>query len=105
MARLSELAAIEEEAKGQVAERTMGVYEEKAQGKAGRITKKPYFIMDPRTNKYLGYWDAISMVRLQCSSQAASVVQQAAVPAASARGRGAVRLALHPVYLIMTQRR
>jgi len=63
-AEAAELAAIEEEAKGQVAERTMGVYEEKAQGKAGRITKKPYFIMDPRTNKYLGYWDAISMLAL-----------------------------------------
>lgn len=101
----AELAAIEEEAKGQVAERTMGVYEEKAQGKAGRITKKPSFIIDPRTNKYMGYWDGLSMVRLQCSSQAASVVQQAAVPAASARGRRAVRLAVHPAYLIVTQRR
>jgi len=60
----AELAAIEEEAKGQVAERTMGVYEEKAQGKAGRITKKPSFIIDPRTNKYMGYWDGLSMLAL-----------------------------------------
>jgi hypothetical protein len=56
-----ELRQIAASAEGQVAERTMAVYTEK-QEKRGKITKKPWYIIDPRTSKFISYWDGISMV-------------------------------------------
>jgi hypothetical protein len=46
---------------GQVAVRTRGTYEEKKETR-GKIKRKPWYIIDPRTSKFMGYWDAISMV-------------------------------------------
>ena len=42
--------------------RTMGKYEEK-KGKIGKITKKPCYIIDPRSSKFVPWWDAIGTVR------------------------------------------
>ena len=57
------LRRAEEEAENVEAEgRTLGVYEEK-KGKIGKITKKPWFIIDPRSSKFVPYWDGIGMVR------------------------------------------
>ena len=43
--------------------RTQGVYVEKERGKAGKITAKPWYIIDPRTSRYTTYWDIVTMVR------------------------------------------
>jgi len=48
------------DAEGLEAERTIGVYETK-KAKMGKITKKKWFIVDPRTSKFVPYWDAIGM--------------------------------------------
>ena len=56
-----ELRRIEQEGGGEEAVRTEGMYEAK-QGTRGKIQKKPWFIIDPRTSKFVGYWDGISMV-------------------------------------------
>lgn len=53
----------EEEGEGLEAERTLGVYEEK-KAKIGKITKKAWCIIDPRTSKFVTYWDAIGMSAL-----------------------------------------
>ena len=60
----AELAAIEAEAKGQVAKRTLGLYNDKPAGKRGRITRKPPYILDPRTSKFLAYWDLLTSLCL-----------------------------------------
>ena len=56
-----ELRAIERNAHDP-AVRTMGVYTEKAPQKKGKITKKPWYIIDPRTSRLIAYTDALSMV-------------------------------------------
>ena len=56
-----ELRAIERNA-NDPAVRTMGVYTEKAPQKKGKITKKPWYIIDPRTSRLIAYTDALSMV-------------------------------------------
>jgi len=43
--------------------RTRGTYEEKKETR-GKIKRKPWYIIDPRTSKFMGYWDAISMTAL-----------------------------------------
>jgi len=58
-----ELRRIEQEGGGEEAVRTEGMYEAK-QGTRGKIQKKPWFIIDPRTSKFVGYWDGISMTAL-----------------------------------------
>ena len=55
-------AEAEAEASGAVAVRTQGQYEEK-KGKVGKITKKKWYIIDPRASKFIPYWDGIGMVR------------------------------------------
>ena len=62
----------EEQAGDMEAVRTLGVYEERKH-KLGKITKKKWFIIDPRTSNFIPYWDAVGMVRT--------------VAAAAARGR------------------
>jgi len=57
------MRAAEDEAGDLEAERTMAVYEEKV-FKAGRITKKPRFVIDPRTSSFIPWWDAIGMIAL-----------------------------------------
>lgn len=59
----AELRRIEQEAEGEEAVRTEGLYEEK-RGTRGKISKKPWFIIDPRTSKFIGYWDGISTFAL-----------------------------------------
>jgi len=45
--------------------RTMGRYVDKNEGqKMGRITKKKWYIIDPRTSKVIPYWDAVGMSAL-----------------------------------------
>ena len=61
----AELARIEAEADGEEAVRTEGMYEER-RGTRGKIQKKPWFIIDPRTSKFISYWDGISMVCPAC---------------------------------------
>lgn len=46
---------------GMEAVRTQGKYEEK-KGKIGKITKKKWYIIDPRSSKIISYWDGIGMV-------------------------------------------
>lgn len=58
-----ELRALERSA-DDPAVRTMGVYTEKAPQKKGRITKKPWYIIDPRTSKVIAYTDGLSMMAL-----------------------------------------
>ena len=53
----------EEEAEGMTAVRTEGQYEAK-KGKYGKITKKQWYIIDPRTSKFTTYWDAVGMSAL-----------------------------------------
>lgn len=52
----------EAEEMGLEAVRTQGKYEEK-KGKIGKITKKKWYIIDPRSSKIISYWDGIGMVR------------------------------------------
>ena len=66
-----DLARAEEEGEGQVAVRTRGTYEEKKETR-GKIKRKPWYIIDPRTSKFMGYWDAISMVSLAPAIETAS---------------------------------
>ena len=66
-----ELARVEEEGEGQVAVRTRGTYEEKKETR-GKIKRKPWYIIDPRTSKFMGYWDAISMVSYAPAIETAS---------------------------------
>ena len=56
-----ELRRIEAEADGAEAVRTIGKYQEKVV-KKGKITQKPWFILDPRTSKFVSRWDSVSMV-------------------------------------------
>jgi len=56
-------AEAEAEASGAVAVRTQGQYEEK-KGKVGKITKKKWYIIDPRASKFIPYWDGIGMLAL-----------------------------------------
>ena len=46
-------------------DRTMGVYVPK-EGKIGKITSKPWYIVDPRTSKFVPWWDGIGTVRACC---------------------------------------
>jgi len=39
-------------------------FEKKKEGKVGRITKKPWYIIDPRSSKVVPYWDATGMLAL-----------------------------------------
>lgn len=48
---------------GLEAVRTQGKYEEK-KGKIGKITKKKWYIVDPRSSKLVPYWDAVGMSAL-----------------------------------------
>lgn len=48
---------------GLEAVRTQGKYEEK-KGKIGKITKKKWYIIDPRSSKIISYWDGIGMCAL-----------------------------------------
>ena len=87
----AELRALERNAEAP-GERTIGVYEERKPAKKGKITKKPWYIIDPRTNKYMGYWDGISMVRarrlsLARRALAARAARRAAIPLAAPRPR------------------
>jgi hypothetical protein len=66
-----DLARVEEEGEGQVAVRTRGTYEEKKETR-GKIKRKPWYIIDPRTSKFMGYWDAISMVSYAPAIETAS---------------------------------
>jgi len=43
--------------------RSVGMYEEQ-RGTRGKIQKKPWYIIDPRTSKFVSYWDGISMAAL-----------------------------------------
>ena len=76
-AQAQAMAAAEQEAAemGLEAVRTQGKYEEK-KGKIGKITKKKWYIIDPRSSKIISYWDGIGMVcaalLLQCSPHAAA---------------------------------
>ena len=45
----------------QEAERTVGLYTQK-RGVRGKVKKKPWYIIDPRTSRFMPYWDGISMV-------------------------------------------
>jgi len=58
-----ELRRIEAEADGAEAVRTIGKYQEKVV-KKGKITQKPWFILDPRTSKFVSRWDSVSMCAL-----------------------------------------
>jgi len=66
-----EMRRVEEEGEGQVAVRTRGTYEEKKETR-GKIKRKPWYIIDPRTSKFMGYWDAISMVSYAPAIETAS---------------------------------
>ena len=66
-----DLARVEEEGEGHVAVRTRGTYEEKKETR-GKIKRKPWYIIDPRTSKFMGYWDAISMVSYALAIETAS---------------------------------
>jgi len=66
-----DLARAEEEGEGQMAVRTRGTYEEKKETR-GKIKRKPWYIIDPRTSKFMGYWDAISMVSYAPAIETAS---------------------------------
>ena len=81
-----DLARAEEEGEGQVAVRTRGTYEEKKETR-GKIKKKPWYIIDPRTSKFMGYWDAISMVSYAPAIETASQ-QPALVPQPLLRAPG-----------------
>ena len=50
-------------------ERTMGTYVPK-EGKVGKITHKPWYIIDPRTSAFVPYWDALGTVRCCTGAQA-----------------------------------
>lgn len=56
------LRRVQEDAEGMTAERTIGQYEEKKGGKIGKITKKSWYIIDPRTSGFITYWDGFGMV-------------------------------------------
>ena len=81
-----DLARVEEEGEGQVAVRTRGTYEEKKETR-GKIKRKPWYIIDPRTSKFMGYWDAISMVSYAPAIETASQ-QPALVPQPLLRAPG-----------------
>jgi hypothetical protein len=66
-----EMRRVEEEGEGHVAVRTRGTYEEKKETR-GKIKRKPWYIIDPRTSKFMGYWDAISMVSYAPAIETAS---------------------------------
>ena len=57
------LRRAEEEGENMEADRTIGVYEE-VKIKAAKITKKPWFVIDPRTSKLVPYWDGVGTVRV-----------------------------------------
>jgi len=44
-------------------ERTHGLYEER-KGKIGKITRKKWYIVDPRSSRLVQYWDAVGMTAL-----------------------------------------
>ena len=81
-----EMRRVEEEGEGQVAVRTRGTYEEKKETR-GKIKKKPWYIIDPRTSKFMGYWDAISTVSYAPAIETASQ-QPALVPQPLLRAPG-----------------
>jgi len=53
----------EEDAEGLEAVRTIGKYEQKEK-KIGKITSKPWFIIDPRVSAFIGVWDGVGMLAL-----------------------------------------
>ena len=88
---------------GVVAVRTQGQYEEK-KGKIGKITKKKWYIIDPRSSKIISYWDGIGMVRcrrLEHPAMLAGLHQASCgdprrVPGIAGRGRRRTRRASCP---------
>ena len=60
-AQAEALRRAEEDNEGMTADRTIGQYEEK-KGKIGKITKKNWYIIDPRTSSFITYWDAFGTV-------------------------------------------
>ena len=57
------LRRAEEEGANMEADRTIGVYEE-VKIKAAKITRKPWFVVDPRTSKLVPYWDSVGICAL-----------------------------------------
>jgi hypothetical protein len=90
---------------GEEAVRTIGKYEAK-EGKVGKITKKKWYIVDPRSSKVVPYWDGIGMVRaaslslslafLLASSLSSCGVHQACVEGSAVGGMAAMPLVHAP---------
>lgn len=82
--RQAELDAPDEDPE---AKRTMGRYVDRNEGqKMGKITKKKWHIIDPRTSKIVPYWDGVGMVRARAARPCAPAASNAR---STRRGHGA----------------